>query len=246
MASVIKVDQIQTPAGGQHTTNSLGIAYPGEDYPGLRAGNPAPSAKYLLDNYQFGSAGKPGNGWYWIGGNGVPSILTYCDFTSQGGGWTMWRSYEYDYRLGGYYANDNHQTQQHGFHWFDAPLTWKRSIKSGAQEEFLFYVSSDGFYNSNYFCVVQPTNSSQNFFYGAGSAVTGIPGYGNIDGYSLGQPPYSFTYHMYWWYNTSGFEPHSDIGHIPNSVSSEDAFGYWGSINSNRFGPGKVDVKMVR
>lgn len=219
------------------------------NYPGLSPDNPAPSAKWLLDNYQFGSANKPGNGWYWIGTSAAAAIHTYCDFTTEGGGWTMWRSYEYDYRLGGYYANDNHQTQQHGFNWFDTPLYWKRSLRASTNEEFLFYISPNGKFDAtaaNYFVVVKPTSSAQNFFYGSGSSTTGIPCYGKWAGYTIGQAPYSFSYNCYWWYNTSGYEPHTDVGHLPGSVSSEDAFGYWGTINTSRFYSGMINVKMVR
>ncbi len=37
-----------------------------------------------------------------------------------------------------------------------------------------------------------------------------------------------------------------NVVHLPGMASSEDAYGYWGTIGSPRFYSGVVNVKMVR
>ena len=63
---------------------------------------------------------------------------------------------------------------------------------------------------------------------------------------SIGQAPYSFAFHCYWWSYTSATETHADMGHLPGAVSSPDHFGYFGTINSSIWGQDKYFISMAR
>ena len=222
--------------------------------PGMTPTNPGISAQNLKVNYGYGTTGKPGNGWYWIQPTStVPAILTYCDFTTEGGGWTMWRSYSYQRQGSLYRTNGNERSPQYqdGFDLFEAPYDWKVSIPlKGTYREFLMYVSTSGRYDtkalSNY-VVVFPTSSTQDFFSGSASANL-IPCYGKIRGNAFANSPYSGGVNNAcgWYYNNSSYEQHIDGSSIPGAVSSEDNFGYYGTNNTAHWNVDNYTVKFVR
>ena len=227
--------------------------------PGFSPSNPGISAKQLMDTYGYGSSNKPGNGWYWIKpADNLPAIYTYCDFENEGGGWTAFRMYShYNYNGGASHIvrNDGytHYSVLHKFaDEFDAPLDWKKGLKSGSNTEYFFYISNNGTTfdtnASNNFVVVKPTQVSEDFLHknNADSTQTGIPCYGKCTGYSIGQPPYDYDYHCYWWSYTSDTETHTDMGHLPNAVASQDAFGHFLTLNSAIWSRGKYLIKMAR
>lgn len=211
----------------------------------------APSAKFLKDTYNYST-----NGVYWIKPNsfGFP-FLTYCDFTTEGGGWTCYRSSIYENRN---FTNSLGYTVTHyssNAVFFNPELFTLRAsiilgLKASTYPEFLMYISNDGSYDAhslNNYVVVKPNSSAQNFLTNTGDQIGGIPTYGKIRGYNVGAGGLGSGYTVNWWYNTS-YEPHIDAQNagIPNSVSSEDNFGYFGSINSSHYTAGQYRVCLIR
>ena len=222
--------------------------------PGYTPSNPGTSAKQLMDDYDYDQ-----NGWYWIKpGSNVPAIYTYCDFTNEGGGWTAYRMYGHNNYPGGgtnFTRNDNatvYSTLHQFADEFDPPLSWKQGLKSGTHTEFFIYISNNGtefdFNASNNYVVVKPTQTSHDFLHTTSrtSGTTGIPNYGKALGYSIGQPPYSYDYHCYWWMYTTAVETHADMGHLPGAVASQDSFGWFGTKNTAIWDTDKYLIKMAR
>jgi len=216
---------------------------------GFSPSNPGTSAKQLKDTY-----GYTQNGWYWIKpSSATPAIYTYCDFTTEGGGWTAYRMYGFNNSLGSRNTGYDNYSIEHRFaDCFDAPLSWKRALKSGTHTEFLLYVSNSGTdFDANAadnYVVVLPTATSQDFLHknNANGGQQGIPCYGRALGMSIGQAPYSFAFHCYWWSYTGATETHADMGHLPGAVASQDHFGYFGTINSSIWGQDKYFISMAR
>jgi len=221
--------------------------------PGFSSDNPGISARQLQIDFGYGTASNPGNGWYWIQPTPLlQPILTYCDFTTEGGGWTMWRSYSYQNQSTLNRANCNERVAQYrdGFAVFEAPFDWRIAIQDGAFRQHLAYVSNNGTFDSlaaNNYAVISPISAATDFFQGSGSQVT-IPCYGRIRGFSVANAPFAGTYTMQWWYNVNSFEYHTDssIAGVPGSVSSEDNFGYYGTINNTAWPVTAYTVKFVR
>jgi hypothetical protein len=222
--------------------------------PGMTPANPGISANNLQANFGYGTAGRPGNGWYWIRPTAqLPTILTYCDFTTEGGGWTMWRSYSFQRQSSLYRTNGNERTAQYqdGFDLFEAPFDWKVGIPlRSTNREFLMYVSTSGQFDAkaqNNFAVISPTGSAQDFFSGAANN-TLIPTFGRIRGNIFANAPYigGTQNASGWYYNNSSYEQHIDGGSIPGAISSEDNFGYYGTNNTNHWNVDNYTVKFVR
>jgi hypothetical protein len=223
-------------------------------YPGMTSNNPGTSAWQLQQSFGFGTAGKPGNGWYWIQPTtSVPALLTYCDFTTEGGGWTMWRSYSWQRQGSLYRVNGNERSTQFqdGFDCFEAPFDWKTAIpRRSTNREFLMYVSTSGRFDTkaqNNYAVIFPTGSAQDFFSGAANNIL-IPTYGRIRGNTFSNSPYTGGTQNAtgWYYNNASYEQHIDGGSIPGAISSEDNFGYYGTNNTSHWNVDNYTVKFVR
>lgn len=224
---------------------------------GLSPDDPAPSAYYLKQTHNYGATGMPGNGLYWIkptNWNGPP-LQTYCDFTTQGGGWTCIKSYIFQNRdLTGSAHLSGRRTSDNGFSFsrFFPPYEWMNKIKSGTYNSYLFYVSNSGAYDShslNNYAVVNPDTSGRDFMGTSGDAVYDIPGYGVVRGYTCTENPNSSGYRMRWWWHSDiNYEIHFDTSSVgvPGSVSSEDSFGYYANYNTSHITNDQFLVVCIR
>lgn len=241
------------PTTPLHVANTLRAGFLTVDaLDGMAPTRAAPSAKYLKDTFGYAT-----NGVYWIQPASTPfPFLTYCDFTTEGGGWTCVRSTVYENRgntNNTYYSGLMTST---GYPEFNPELFILRTsmmsaLKAGTYPEFLIYISNAGTFDahsSNNYCVVKPSTAAQDFLQGTANGLGGIPTYGKIRGYSIGSGGLGSGYTVSWWYNQSSQEPHIDAtgGGIPNSVSSEDAFGFFNSLNTNHYNTGQYHLRFIR